>query len=306
MSISRWNSNVSAKFNVIKTRTKLFNFWYKYLENIVLEMFEYDGLPETIPKDDLEFILIENGTATITKANDGKLYAFGANLGGRADVYYKPTISVIANPALEFEASRTIGTDCVVILNDKLYQGLSDYIAQYAALITSNLISFYWNIVNCRTQNIYESNNDEIYKNIVDVFEHLELGDELKVIASKPLFEFIKSREFQNSGITASSLKSLIETHQYLLGQFYIGIGLNANYNMKRESLSENEINANDDILSPNVDSMLALRQKGWDETNKMFGTNVHVRFASRWRKIKENESIESDDIKPKEENENG
>ena len=37
-------------------------------------MFEYDGLPETIPKEDYQLIKQRFGCATIGKANNEKIY----------------------------------------------------------------------------------------------------------------------------------------------------------------------------------------------------------------------------------------
>ena len=51
----------------------------QFLENILLSMFEYTGLPNTIPKRFLEKYLIEHGSVGIGKI-DGKLYALAEML----------------------------------------------------------------------------------------------------------------------------------------------------------------------------------------------------------------------------------
>lgn len=61
-------------------------------------------------------------------------------------------------------------------------------------------------------------------------------------------------------------------------------LGLNANYNMKRESINSNESQLNDDMLLPLIDDMLQCRQSFCDKINNMFGTNITVSFGSSWK----------------------
>ena len=52
---------------------------------------------------------------------------------------------------------------------------------------------------------------------------------------------------------------------------------------MKRESLNDDEIAANEDTLKPLIDDMLEQRQIGIDEVNKMFNLNITVSLNSSW-----------------------
>jgi hypothetical protein len=81
----------------------------------------------------------------------------------------------------------------------------------------------------------------------------------------------------------ASTITDLIEYHQYLKASLYNELGLNANYNMKRESINSNESQLNDDMLHPLIDDMLARRREALEEVNKMFGTNITVEFNGAW-----------------------
>ena len=80
-----------------------------------------------------------------------------------------------------------------------------------------------------------------------------------------------------------SYLTQFIELHQYLVGSFYNEIGLNANYNMKREALSESETGLNDDSLMPLCEDMLRCRREDIAKVNAMFGTSIEVDFDSSW-----------------------
>lgn len=284
--IGRFEATKGTAFDIVKTRDTLFNDWYKTLLNISLSMFDYDGLPETIPKCELEFQLLQNGYSAITKVNNN-LYAFNGGLGGVLDTYYIPTLITIANPYLKFNKVLEIGKDCVLMVNDEMYNGMNVYISKYASLLTALDISFYWGIIDTRVQKLYEAKNDTVAESIKEVLDGVELGFEIKTIAGKSLFDLLKVHETTNGAVSTNSLKALIETRQYILAQFFIGIGLNANYNMKRESLNENELNADSDTLLPLIDMMLDCRKEAVEEINSKYGTNISVQLSKRWRDIR-------------------
>ena len=64
--------------------------------------------------------------------------------------------------------------------------------------------------------------------------------------------------------------------------------GLNANANMKRESINDAEIKADDKTMIPLIDMMLDEETKGWEKVNKMFGLNVKVKLNDVWKKMKD------------------
>ena len=86
-----------------------------------------------------------------------------------------------------------------------------------------------------------------------------------------------------NIGNTATTLTDLIEYTQYIKSCLYNELGLQSNYNMKREAINSNESQLNEDQLHPLIDDMLRERQIGLEKVNAMFGTNITVRFNSAW-----------------------
>ena len=92
----------------------------------------------------------------------------------------------------------------------------------------------------------------------------------------------IETQPYGNTGST-NAIQNLIELQQYLKASQYNDLGLNANYNMKREALNTTESQLNDDALMPFIDDMIANREEGLDKFNKMFGTNVKVKKSSAW-----------------------
>ena len=87
-------------------------------------------------------------------------------------------------------------------------------------------------------------------------------------------------------------LKDIIETKQYLMGSWLNELGLNANYNMKREAINESEADLNEDSLLPLIDDMLLQRKLICDALNEKFKEyltdgEVSVDLSSSWKKIR-------------------
>lgn len=274
--------------NALTNKSVMKKNYIRYMLARTNMIFEYDGLPETIAKKDFEFMLQVNGNVTITQADDGKLYAFIGGLGGRLNEYYLPTISVIANPYLNFNKSCEINVNCIVVLNDSMYIGLMPLCERYAELLTEVDISLRRAIINARTTSYVVADNDGTKADAERFFEKIENGD-FGVIGSNEFFEGLKV--FVNGSGQANTIKDLIELKQYLMSTWFIELGLNANYNMKRESINESESEMGEDALLPFIDDMLQERKKGVERINKMYGTNISVKLSSAWRKQrKENE----------------
>ena len=256
--------------------------------NKSIRIFKYKNLPETIPQKDLETILQVSGCVTIGKANDGKLYAFSAGLGGEPNPYYLPTLAIVTNPALRLSKTWTVDKDCVVMLNDTYYQGLMPLYSKYARLLAEAEISLKYAIINARVPALVQADNDSTYNSAVEFFNKIVEGKDYGVIASKEFFDGIKTQEYYKQPY----IKDLIEAIQYIKGSWYNEIGLQATFNMKREAINETEATLNEDTLYPTVDTMLECRKIGVDKINAMFGTDIEVELDSVWKQNREQEHL--------------
>jgi len=270
-------------------KEKLIQFYIRKFLNITQQMFEYDDLPETIPKKDYLFIKQTWGTATIAKAPDGNLYAFRGSLGGKPSPYYLPTVSIVANPALNFSKQFEIDKDCVVILNDALYEGLMPSIQHVAYLLAEIDISFKFASINIRIPALVDAPNDTAKAEAEKFFEQIEKGEKIGVIGDETFFDKLSVYNYANSD---TSITHLIELKQYVMGTFLQSIGIQSTFNMKREAINEAEAGMSEDILIPSVDEMLEQEQIGWDKVNKMFGTKVKVRLSSVWQNVRKKREL--------------
>lgn len=268
--------------------------YVSYMLNRTQSMFKYTGLPDSLPKRNLELMLQTNGFIAIpipdkVPALNGKLYAFadGASLGGERDVYYMPTICNIASPALNWSASLKIGEECIVIPNDSLYIGLLPMFSRYASMLAENDLTIRIADINARIIDLLSAPDDRTKKSAEQYLKDIEDG-KLGVIADNAFLDGIKSQPYASSGST-NNITQLIELQQYLKAGWYNDVGLNANYNMKRESINSDEAQLNDDALLPLVVDMLNMRKIGFDTVNRICGYNITVDLNSSWE-VRQNE----------------
>lgn len=252
-------------------------------------MFRYEGLPDSIPQRSLELYLQANGNTCIAEYQ-GTLYAFTGGMGGEPDPYYMPTIYTVANPALNMSRMYRIGEDCVVIPNDSIYMGLLPLFSRYASSLVEAELSLHVALVNSRLVDLITAGTDKTKLAADKIISDVEDG-KLAVILDKSLDGTLKALPY--SQVNTRTLTELIEVIQYTKASWYNEIGLNANYNMKRESLNSTESQLNDDALLPLIDDMLRCRERGIEAVNAMFSTNIRVGLASAWEDNQEETDLE-------------
>ena len=266
-------------FAYCSDKSKVFENYCKYTFTRTQSMFTYEGLPESIPVQWLESYLQRNGSCCIAE-HEGKLYALLGNAGGELDEYYQPTIYTVANPALKLSKTYKIGVDCVYCRNDYDALGLVPLVSRYCGLMTENLLTVRISDINMRMMNLLSAPDDNTLQSTKQYLKDLEEG-KLGVVGETPFFEGLK---LQSKGVgNGDYMIQFIELQQYLKGSMYNELGINANFNMKREALSGQEVALNDDALMPLIDDMLKQRRAMCDELNQMFGLNVSVDYGSTW-----------------------
>lgn len=251
-----------------------------YMLNRTQSMFKWSGLPESIPQRILELFLQINGNVCFYHTH-GNLYIFTGGLGGKPDVYYRPTIYTIANPGLDISKNLEIDKDCIVMPNDSLYMGLIPLCSRYATMISESELSMKIALVNSRTVSLISAGDDRTKSSAEKYLEDIEKG-KLGVIAENQFLDGVRSQPYAQ-GAHTNILTNLIEVLQYNKASWFNELGLNANYNMKRESINSGESQLNNDALLPLVDDMFNCRKIAAEKVNDMFGTSISVDYASSW-----------------------
>lgn len=272
--------------------------YVRYMFLRLMKMFKYQNLPDTLPQEMLEYYLLSNGTCFVTKV-DGKIYAFVGGQGGEPDVYYRPTRYTFASPALNVSAFAEIsdsaatemndrqwkvGEDGILVRNDSMWVGMYPLVARYATMMAENILTIRTADVMLRITALISAPDDKTKLAAEAYIRKLEKG-ELSVIGESPVFNGIKLQAPPSNN--GSYLTQFIELQQYLKGSFYNEIGLNANFNMKREAIGEGESSLNEDSLLPLCEDMLRCRKEDMEKVSDLFQLDppITVEFDSAWEK---------------------
>lgn len=262
-------------------------------------MFSYEGLPDSIPQKELERLLQTTGNAFVTSV-DGVLYALSGGKGGEPDVYGRATLYTVANPALKLNKTYDIQKDGVLIENDSNGESLLPLIGRYAVLHTDGLISLNTASILTRITMLISAGDDKTKQSAEEFLRKIENG-EFSIIGENAFF---KGVNMQTAPTTNSVyITQLIELIQYYKASMYNELGLNANYNMKRERLNLGEVSMNVDVLLPYVDNMLKERQNAVEKINAMFDTEISVKLASSWGLERDNYNALAADLETAKEN---
>lgn len=269
--------------NLIYSKDEALN---DFIDNMLIkcsQMFEYKNLPENITKRILERFLQENGYCIFTKENN-KFYIFCGGLGGELNEYYEYTKCIVTNPYLKLNKEYTINENCILIRNDSKMKGLIPLLEKYGVLCGDCEVSINMLTNNLRTQ-FFISAGDDKTKNSADEFIKKLIDGELSVIGEN---QFLDGVKVHNVSSQANYIQQFMELNQYLKASAFNEIGLDANFNMKRERLTVNEVELNTSILIPLADNMLEERKNAIDLINKKYGLNIEVDLSSVWKMQKE------------------
>lgn len=279
------------EFKSLEFKRDLMVEYVRYMLDRTNAMFEYEGLPETIPVRKLEEFIQTRGYVSIIKyegdnAPNG-LYAVTGGRGGKRDAYYEPIDFVFANPYLGLDGTYRIYPHepdadqprCAIIRNDSMYMGLMPMFTRYASLLTENAVTLRISDINLRALLTMAAPDDKTKASAELYLKRLEDGENA-VIGETAFFDGVN---YHDAGHPNNHMKDLIEYEQYLKASWYNELGLDSNYNMKRERISEGEVNQNSDALIPLVQNMLNSRIECVNNMNALFGTNVTVKLTSIW-----------------------
>ena len=277
----KWlDEKIRSKFYNPKEKSEVQEMHVRYMLSRTQSMFRYTNLPDTIPQRMLELYLQTNGHCCFALW-EGNLYAYTGGLGGEPDAYYRPTLYTVANPAQAWSKSLKIGTECVVMPNDSMYLGLLPLFHRYAYNLAENELSMLLADINSRIVGLISAGDDRTLSSARQYLSDIESG-KLGIIGENAFLDGVKVQPLAGSS-GRGLMQDLIEYEQYLRASWFNDIGLDSNYNMKRERLSTSESDMNQDSLLPLIDDMLRCRQTALDEVNALFGTDIQVSLYSAW-----------------------
>ena len=256
-----------------------FRYWFFKLLDVCLSMFEYDGLPDSLPAREVELqLLLTNHCVVFPK--HGKLYTTITSISG-FDEYYNATYCVYAQPVLGSGKLNLNDGTCVCIYNNNLQNSvlnrysdgsLLSFISRYARQLSDieSTVNIY--TVNTRLTSIPVSSSNKVTASIKAFFNKLRLGKDDVVVDDQII------QAFRNVDVTRGAVKDgindLLIARDKVLEQLYRDIGIKFT-EQKKAQITSDEISMNEQVLLIQTDDMLKAREDGIKKVNELFGTTI-------------------------------
>ena len=276
---------ISDVYEHMKTKTEnatRYTTYFSILWNTLLDMFTYEGLPDTIPKRFLESILHSNGEVFVSRIN-GDLIASGGTLSGDVDAYGLGTDCIAVCPTGQAQGKR--GIDIAYgINNDTATPDMLVYWITHLLGETDKSIKC--NVAFSRFLKIPKVANDKDKAMFEDIFRKLFDGEPQAFVSSSALdLELGAGTEtFEITDVNKiDRLPYLTQFFEDCLKRFYNFYGQPMqNQNKRAQSISD-EIHGQDSVSFIIPMQMLNCRIALCDEINRIFGTDITVKFSPLW-----------------------
>ena len=269
-----------------------YDFYFKWLLNKVMQIIVITGLDDTkINGNYLKSQLILDGNICITDYPDGinheaGIYAVSGNLGGEPDEYYIPVLYTCANPILgsktvyrkDWNGNKQNGvviynTDIDNVWCDGWQSGLFDLISQTATLLADNIVSINCQQINSRVQAFFTADGEPQAVAGEAVLRKMYAGSPYQILRSD-LVDKLTVNPISGTGV-ANNITQLVELQNFIVANFFQSIGVKSNDIMKRERLITAEIEEQNDMVAISLLEMIASWQRGFNEVNKLYGTDI-------------------------------
>ena len=290
----RIRDTISSMYDVADVKIG-FDYWFFKLLNFCLTIFEYENLPPSLPKREIELNLLLTGHAVIfTDKTDlvtacTTLYNY--------DRYYNPTQAVFAQPRMQSKTLYLADNElnrqnAVVIYNNDLKDNIlyipSDgalltFISRYARRLADLESSENIYAVNTRLTSFPVGSTDGVIANIKKFFNSLTLGKR-EVITDDAIINSFRNVDITRTN-TKESVNDIITARDKVLEQFFRDIGVKMFADNKKAQLTDNEVDANNQLLLISLESMLKSRQDGIDAVNEFYGTNIEVKISDNFNR---------------------
>lgn len=248
------------------------NLIYNKYKMLSLNMFRWEGLPETIESRHIENSLFNYGLCLIVDDEDLGFISVPCNYGANMNVNAVPTevITCGFNYIKTFKYLGKDKDDCQLILNNDLAIGNEHYIFDYAQRM--------FEVENCIRVNINQQkfpwfvhttpNNK---KTMETMFQKIMNGDPY-ILGSKD-----QIGDVEVLTLSTPYIADKLNEYKYELEREVLSFhGLNNNFE-KKERLLVDEVNSNNDFIDRNVELMYRQRKMACEQLNKKFGWNARV-----------------------------
>lgn len=257
---------------------------YVYYKKLLLEksiaIYEYSGLPDSIPPHEIERLLLMRGSCAIVDGNkysrDGKKYGLvvqPCSFSGIGVYDDMPPDVLFNTPKIAGSGPRE---QFAIGYNNSTHLPIRETINRYARIM-ADVESTFSNYLFLLRKPSYASAPDE---NAAESYNAAmlanRLGQQLTVFDKGTMKNITMLPAAEQ--LNAQQLTEIYNARENILKTFLAELGVQYN-NSKRERQTIDEIHANTQALVVNASDMLTAREKMCDDINARYGLNVSVRI---------------------------
>ena len=260
--------------------TGLSLFFDRYLFQKLFSVYDF-SIPENWDPDYFRYTLFVMGYTIVFNTDKyGVINNHGA-LYGR-NVYYRPTRALVTNPALKGSSvNLDIGSNCQIIKLAPDYRGAYDVVSTFSDIMALILESMGTNLFNTKLAYVFAADNKAAAESFKAMFSDIASGQPAVVI-DKKLFNaegepnWIQFNQNLKQTFLGNDLTTFMASVESMFLSF-IGID-NVNFE-KRERLTNDEVNANNQNTKAVAQVWLESMQQSMDKVNDMFDLNLSVKL---------------------------
>ncbi len=256
-------------------------YYRNKLFRLFLQRYVIENMPKTWEFDYFNEHLFLDGVIGVTDTSAGIL-ALKCGLTG-IGIFEQPTKTIYANPVLgNFE--RTIGEDCEIIRLQYDYQGIGWILDRYATLLAMCDSSIAVNLMNTKVSWVFGATDKTQAETFKAIYDDITQGKPA-VFTSNQNVGNLKEQMFvmpAKQNFIADDVQLL---KRKILNEFLTDIGINNTNLDKRERLTDDEVNANNDEVLANIYHWYDNINDGITKVNNMFGLSLKCTIRDYGRK---------------------
>lgn len=260
--------NESAKLNRLS-----FDFYFDRLKELAISMFKWENLPDSMDERFLEMTLFEDGQVIVFRDDVMGMLGLQVMIGGPLNVYRVPinrrayAVNGYQNPDLTPENS-------VIVFNNMLRTNSYRDVMFFARKLYEVDRAIDVNVKGQKTPKVILCDENERLT-MLNLFMKYD-GNQPFIFGTKNL-DLKSIQTLDTSSPYLSDKLYQLKTQIWNEALTYLGIS-NVNFN-KKERLVSDEVLRNSGSTVSSRYTRLNMREQAADEINRMFGTDIRVRY---------------------------
>lgn len=265
-------------------------YYREKLLRLIYQRYEFGNFPDTWEKDYFYEHLFIDGLLGVKDTSAGVLALKCSSTG--INFYEDPTELIFAVPMLgNFRG--TIGEDCEMIKLNRDRTGVMWLVNRYATLLAMCDSSIAVNLMNTKLAYVFGATSKTQADTFKALYDRVSCG-EPAVFTNNSITSNLKEQLFlmpAKNNFIADDVQLL---KRKILNEFLTDIGINNTNLEKRERLTDDEVNANNDEVLANIYYWYDNINESLKRVNKMFNLDITCTLREYERKEQNNESSES------------